>query len=508
MICRKDKKMRLTKYNLYSLSISLLCCLFLLLSNPVYADIDSRPLELTVEEAILMALENNSSFKIERLKPDLRKSAERVERSAFDFGLSSSVSTSQDKDDSGSKSTRTDFSFGISKILLSGGDISLGLSSNRGSGTSSDKNYSARLSLTLSQPIFKGAGSSVNLVGLRNAQLSTKSSLYELQGYAETLISQVETTYWDYALAVRQLAIYEESLNLAQRQFDETRTMVDVGKLAEIELITSEAEVASRNEGLINARSNIEKTRIKLLRLLNPPGIDFIKHDIVIKNEFIVPEFDIGEMDRHIEIAMRNRPDLNQAELQLQRNELDVLTTKNGLLPNMAFFITLGMTGYAESFGQSIGDIGGSGNEIQVGIQYKQDIGNRSSREHHKQSLISQEQSREAMNNIEQLAKMDVSVAWIELNRTTEQITATAASRKLQEAKLRAETEKYRVGKSTSLLVAQAQRDLLASQIGEIQAVANCRKAVVDLLRNEGVLLTRYGVSLNNGEITESEEKE
>ncbi len=493
--------MRLTKYNLYSLSISLLCCLILLLSNPVYADNGNKPLELTVEEAILMAFENNSAFKIELLKPELRESSEQLERSAFDVGLSSSVSTSRDKDDSGSKSTRSDLSFGISKLLLSGGDISLGLSSNRNGGTASDNSYSARVSLTLSQPIFKGAGYSVNLAGLRKAQLSAKSSIYELQGYAETLISQVESAYWDYALAVRQLAIYEESLNLAQRQFDETRTMVDVGKLAEMELITSEAEVALRNEALINARSNIEKTRIKLMRLLNPPNADFIKQDIVIKDEFVIPEFETGEMDSHINIALLNRPDLNQAELQLQRNELDVLTTKNGLLPNMNFFVTLGMTGYADSFNQSIGDIGNSGNEIQVGIQYTQDIGNRNSRERHRQSLISEEQSREAMNNLEQLAKMDVSVAWIELNRTTEQIVATAASRKLQEAKLRAETEKYRVGKSTSLLVAQAQRDLLASRISEIQAVANCRKAVVDLLRNEGVLLTRYGFSLVNGEV-------
>jgi len=493
--------MFLLKNNFPSISISLLCCLILLLSNPVYADTKNKPLEVTVEEAILMALENNSAFKIERLKPELRESSERMERSAFDVGLSSSVSTSQDKDDSGSKSTRSDFSFGISKLLLSGGDISLGLSGNRGGGVASDNNYSARISLTLSQPIFKGAGYSVNLAGLRKAQLSTKSSIYELQAYAETLISQVETACWDYSLAVRQLTIYVESLNLAQRQLDETRTMIDVGKLAEIELIASEAEVASRNEALINARSNIEKTRIKLLRLLNPPNVDFIKQSIVIKNEFIVPEFDVGEMDSHIDIALHNRPDLNQAELQLQQNELDVLTTKNGLLPNMKFFVTLGMTGYADSFNQSIGDIGNSGNDMQVGIQYTQDIGNRDSRERHRQSLISQEQSREAMNNLEQLAKMDVSVAWIELNRTTEQIVATAASRKLQEAKLRAETEKYRVGKSTSLLVAQAQRDLLASKISEIQAVANCRKAVVYLLRHEGVLLTRYGFSLANGEV-------
>lgn len=496
--------MFLEKYKISSLSILVYCCLILIFSNPIYADTDSKPMELTVEDAILMALENNSAFKIELLKPVLRESSENMERSVFDFGLSTSASTTHTKDDSDIKSNRSDFSFGISKQLLSGADLSLGLASSKGAGSSAAENYSSRISLTLSQPILSGAGYSVNLAGLRKAQLSTKSSIYELQGYAQTLISQVETAYWDYALAVRQLEIYEESLKLAQRQFDETRIMIDVGKLAEIELIASEAEVASRNEGLINARSNIEKTRIKLLRLLNPPNINFITQGIVIMDEFVIPEFNTGEMKSHIDVALDNRPDLNQAELQLKRNNLDVLTTRNGLLPRMDFFVTLGMTGYSDSFTQSIGNVGGDGNSYQVGVQYTQAIGNRNSRERYRQSKITKEQSEIAIENLVQLVKEDVAVAWIELNRTSEQITATEASRRLQESKLRAEMEKHRVGKSTSLLVAQVQRDLLASQISEIQAIANYHQALINLLRLEGILLDRYGISLNSGEVTES----
>ena len=50
------------------------------------------------------------------------------------------------------------------------------------------------------------------------------------------------------------------------------------------------------------------------------------------------------------------------------------------------------------------------------------------------------------------------------------------------------------MGKSTSLLVAQAQRDLVASQIAEIQALANYFKSLVALYRLEGSLLHRRGV--------------
>jgi hypothetical protein len=72
-------------------------------------------------------------------------------------------------------------------------------------------------------------------------------------------------------------------------------------------------------------------------------------------------------------------------------------------------------------------------------------------------------------------------------------IIATAATRESQE-------EKLRVGKSTSLLVAQAQRDLVASQIGEIQAITNYFKTLVALYRLEGSLLQRRGVSAPGAE--------
>jgi len=73
-------------------------------------------------------------------------------------------------------------------------------------------------------------------------------------------------------------------------------------------------------------------------------------------------------------------------------------------------------------------------------------------------------------------------------------ISASTATRKFQEEKLRIETEKFRVGRSTNLFVAQVQRDFLASRIGEVKTVVNYLKAIVDFYRLEGSLLERRGI--------------
>ena len=85
--------------------------------------------------------------------------------------------------------------------------------------------------------------------------------------------------------------------------------------------------------------------------------------------------------------------------------------------------------------------------------------------------------------------------ALIEAARAREQVAATRATREFREEAARAESEKFRVGRSTSLLVARAERDLVASRVSEVRAVVNHLKALVDLHEAEGTLLKRRGIS-------------
>ena len=121
---------------------------------------------------------------------------------------------------------------------------------------------------------------------------------------------------------------------------------------------------------------------------------------------------------------------------------------------------------------------------------------NRQARSEHRRALLERNQAEEALKNVAHLVQVDVRSAYIEVMRAKEQVAATAATRALQEEKARIEKEKFRVGKSTGMLVAQAQRDLLSSRISEIQAVTNYLKSLINLYRLEGSLLERRGIRL------------
>lgn len=455
------------------------------------------PLEVTVQEAIIAALAGNKSIVLERFGPELRRSAVDQQLAAFDPTFGAGVSGSRRRTKNGTSDSRS-YSTGadieLSKTMPTGTTLSASASTDRSWSDLYSDSHSTGVDISVTQALLAGRRPTVNLAGIRQARLDLAASHYELRGFAESLISQVESTYWDYALAKRQIEIYTDSLKLAEQQLSETQERVNVGKLAETELAASRAQVAQRREDLINARSSLEKTKLQLLRLINPPGAKIWNREIIIEDKPVVPDVKLDSVEEHVKVALKMRPDINQAFLSLAKSELEVVKTENGLLPRLDLFITMGKTGYAESFHGSVRNFNDGSYNYSASLSFEYPLGNRSARARHAQAVLGVEQARESIENLKQLVELDVRSAFIEVSRSKEQISATYSTRQAQEETLRTETEKFRVGKSTSYLVAQAQRDLVAAQVSEIQAIAAHLKALVDLFRLEGSLLERRGI--------------
>lgn len=197
-----------------------------------------------------------------------------------------------------------------------------------------------------------------------------------------------------------------------------------------------------------------------------------------------------------MQLARQSRPDLREADLRLRQNRLETIFTRNGLLPKLDFFISLGKTGFADTFSDSFKELDGPTYDFTTGVRLSHYLGNRAAEASHLASRARRQQASEAVRNLEELIDLDVRLAVNEGERSRRQISASRITRELQEQTLSAEKERFDVGASTALLVAQAQRDYLASQIAEVEAVVNYRLAIIQLYLAEGSLLERRGVRL------------
>ncbi len=460
------------------------------------------PVEVSVNDAILLALSNNEAFRVERFGPSIAGTLEDELRAAFDPVLDANLSWTK------TVSTRV-FGAGLLSSTLRTLTGDLGPTEYLPTGTTLGATVSGTLSrsipggtlggtrvgLSVTQHLLQGFGPDVNLATLRQARIDAETSQYVLRGYAEALVAQVEESYWDYLLAQREIDIYSQSLKLAQDQLDQTQGMIQVGRLADTELVSAQATVAQRRQALIGGRTALETARLNLLRLMNPGGEQAWDRQIVLRDRPAIAADELGDVGTHVAEALRMRPDLNEARLQVQRGELDVVQTKNGLLPRLDAFLTLGKSGYASSFPNSMNVTRGPGKDISVGLSFQVPIGNRAPEARHSRAVFSLSQSREAVGNMAQLVQVDVRTAYATVANAREEVAAATATRKLQEQKLQVEQEKLRVGRSTALLVAQAQDDLLSSQIAEVQAIVAHAKALTELYRLEGSLLDRRGIA-------------
>jgi outer membrane protein TolC len=456
----------------------------------------AAPITLSVADAVLTSLANNRALAVERLAPALARTGELSAEAPFDLVLSGSATAAWDRSPAADGTFRDGdgqtLALGASRRLPSGTTLGVDVDGRR---DHPPEAAATRFGLSVTQSLLQGFGSDVNLAGVRQARLDTALSLQELRGVAANLVAQVEQGCWDYLLAGRRIEIVESSLRLAEGQLAEVRERIAVGRVAEIEQIAAEAEVALRRENLINARSALATARLNLLRLVNAPGPGALTRELVVTDVPSPPAADPDAVEAHVALADRLRPELVQARLQLERGELEVVKTRNGLLPRLDLFVGLGKTGYASSFVDSV-DPGGKGYDVKAGLTLSFPWQNRAARAAERRAVLTREQAAESVANLAQLGEVDVRGAWIEVARQREQAVATEATRKLQEEKLRAETEKFRVGKSTAFLVAQAQRDLLQAATDAESAVAGCLKALVELYRLEGSLLDRRGITV------------
>lgn len=464
---------------------------------------------ITLIEAVCWALESNQSLKIERLRPQVAATSIESAWGTFDTRLSAQASagsvhssTLGPRSRNAPSAPRTEdenvarsrnFSADLSGRLPTGTDYDFGIALNRSSTNSTYPFYSSAVNLNITQNLLKGAGPKVNLVQVRVAENTYLISLYQLQQALINLVTNVETAYWDLYLSYKTLEIRLEAYRLAKEQRRRTEEFVRVGRDTPLGLFSAHAEEAARISDVINAVAEVRRRRILFIQLVNPQRVPagwesrlFPKEDPVVPSEPLIPE-------QHVTVAMNYRPDLQQAKLDLANGELEVVRTRNGLLPSLDFFTDLGLAGRGDNPSDANSKLSDYPS-WRLGLQFSYALQNRTARAAHRRAMFNRAIAEEAIENAKQIIEVDVRLAINEIDRTKRLIESTHITRLLREEELAAEIEKFRVGRSTQLLVAQAQRDLTAARVDEVSAIIAHMKAYLNLFKAEGSILQRRGI--------------
>ncbi len=342
------------------------------------------------------------------------------------------------------------------------------------------------------QPILKGFGTSANVADLLKAETSRRIADHRLYRLLQTTVATVENSYWNFAFAEADLRVKEEALVEAQTLLDINRQKLAVGKGKEIDVIGDEANIETQKSGIIESRVALRNAQDTLLDLLNyravlqaersaasEPRLALYEDVQVVTTSPLESRPYPVDVESAVGRALSDRADLIQAELELRSADIEVDRRKNQLLPKLNVTGSWTQSGLDENLHESVDSLGsGRFYDWSVGVAFEYPWGNRRERGLLAQSKRDRESRRIEVERLRNSIVLEVTRAARSIEAAYQKVQTTVAARRLRQEQLRGEQERLRVGSSTSYQVLQIQNDLLESSTEEVRARVEYQRAI------------------------------
>jgi outer membrane protein len=376
--------------------------------------------------------------------------------------------------------------------------------------------HSPSASLTLTQPLLRGRGREVNLRFVRIARLDQKVSrlLFEQQ-LLETIYG-VSRLYYDLVSLGENIGVKEESLAAAQKLYDDDKNQVDEGTLAPIELTRTQALLSSSRLDLIQAQGLYRQQEVilreQLLRRLGDPTLNFAS--IIATDRIVVPDnppaLDVAAITQD---ALANRPDLAQAALQVQADEISAKAARNNVKPQLNIYANVQTRGASLTPYETLGSPGtgivvpppeltqgglGVSTIYQGGIQLSMPLRNRIAQADAARDALQLRQAQGRTAKLENDIRQQIENAAIAVENAHQAYGAAVESRNYQQQLLQAEIDKFAVGASTNFMIVQDEAYLAQARSTEVAARSDWMKARLSLDRALGDLLEKNNIVFDN----------
>ncbi len=472
-------------------------------------EIQDGAVQLSLDQAIEIALRRNLDLVIERYVRRQEELGIEQTLGLYDLRTSANLLANEGETLGGAGQTietsNRQGSFGLTQRLPIGGDLTIGANSRRNATANPREpglpaGYTSGFAFSYDQPLLRDFGRLANERPILLAQIDNRVGRERFEGQVAATIQQVVNAYWNLVEAYEQVGVAQESLALARELHDRNRIQVEVGTLAPLELVQSEAAIAVRDEDIIRAQAAIGDTADVLRQLLNLPQGDLWQVDIRPTTE---PETERVAIDVNeaIRIALAERPEVRTQQLFLERNQLDVRYFRNQLLPQLNLGVDYNLGGLDPTFSETFQQIiclDLPGWAAQLTFAYP--LQNRGAKAQKAIADINVERALLEIADNENVVTTEVRQAARRVDTAAKQIEAARASRQFQELNLDAERKRYENGMSTSFQITQIQEDLTLARSREVTATIAYRTALTEYYRATGRLLEQENVQLSDPE--------
>ncbi len=466
-----------------------------------------RVLELTLEDAIQLALQNSLAIERERFGPLIALTDIDRAKVEFDPKVGAEVNVSETQNLRTNQNpifmpildSRSTLSAYLRHTIVTGGNYELRFVTARSDQSPDNAGFGQRihnplfensLELTFTHPLLQNFGISVNKAPMRQAEIREQIAEQNVvQAILDTVFA-VHRGYWDLVFRIQDLEAKRESQQLAEDFLAENTVRVELGTLAPIELVQAETQVKTRQGDVIVAEAALRDADDQLKAVLNIPesmgswGVRLQPTD----SPSIAP-VSTAAVEEQVDIALRQRPDYLSSQLDIRIRESLRDEARNLSLPRLDVIGTGRLNAHDAEIGDAFSNIpDGDGYQWAVGLQMEITLGSRA-----KRVLIDQRQLELRQARIDQRQLMLAIVQQIRqavrsIQTNIQRVEVTRSATMLARTQLEAEQEKFRLGLSTSFNVLEFQEDLTNALSNETRALSDYNVALAQLDQLTGMM--------------------
>ncbi|MDX7999688.1 TolC family protein [Xenorhabdus sp. Reich] len=339
-------------------------------------------------------------------------------------------------------------------------------------------------SITVIQPLLRGAGTDVNNAPILLAKLREQTNRLNLKATVSDSITQIILAYHALLRAQEQQALSVASLKRMQKLVETNKELIDAGRMAQTDIIQTQADLAMQELSAKETENNVHATKLALLKLLalslKTPihATDMLKGTHVSLN-----------VEQSIKKAQAQQPGYLIQLLSAKTADIQLLQARDNRLWDLS------LVGGASQYRSSSSD---SRNwENYVGIQLDIPIGDMTQKQTEVQARVGVQKQvlhlEEARINLEQKvinAIRDTESRWQEY-----QLAIKASS--LSQKKLEIEQEKLQAGRSSNFQVLSFETDLRNAENARLNTLIQYLNAQAELDQVLGTTLESWEITIN-----------
>ena len=465
---------------------------------------DSSPLQLSLKEAVKLALERNLDLKAELYNPAQAEADIRKNRSIYETHLTldssyqdaTLISPGLSKDYDQSTFTITP---GVYQLLPTGGTLGLNYQNtketNSTTGTTALGTYwTSSLGLTLNQPLLKNFGRDTTELNIKVSEISKETSISQLKSRILTTVAQVRTEYFKLVGFREDLESKKTSLALAQKVLSETEARVKAGVLPAMEILNAQFGVASREKELIDAEKAVsDQVDILSQLILLGKGADIVPSDKPDRATIVMNTEDA------LNKAISFRPEFDELKGQLQSYELQAAVAKSQTLPSLNLVSSVALTGIDKDYDRNNERLGSFDYPAwSVGLQFDYPLGNQAAENDYVKSRLKVEQAKVQLENLKSSIENEVKIAIRGVTSSYKQLDVADRGRLFADERVKAYMKKSEVGLATTKDLLDVENDLVAARTNQIKAEALYAISLNQYWKSTGELLEREGIIIDS----------